>query len=159
MIELPISGPELEAKVDDAFGRIEQDLERSREDQIQMVNRQYAQVGATGDTQQAEDVARINQYIDAEKVVARAETRAKVLGQAYGVKKIGLQTLMRTGEFDNRLAFQLAQLFGNEDTLMNAIEQEDYASFQQSMSDIFGMGLEQLMEIIMRRQFPEQFMG
>ncbi len=156
LVELPTEGPALDARVNDFAARTVQDLETSRATQLQTINQRYTQAGATGDTQQAEDIARVNDYVNGQIALARGEARATILAQSYQVKSNALQIVMQAGEFDSKLAYDLAVMVGKEDELTFAIQQEDYASFQETMSDIFGMGMQQVMESIMRKQFPGQ---
>jgi len=152
MVMLPIEGPELDEMVSAEADRSMRNLEVSRTEQLAQVDRNFRNANAANTPDHVRARQMVNNAIAEEQTLLQQEARAQVLTRAYETKRYALDQVMRQGEYDSRLALELAQMIGTEDELMNAIEADDYAQFQQAMADIFGAGLEQVMTNMMKKE-------
>jgi hypothetical protein len=78
---------------------------------------------------------------------AQAEVQNQALGQAIQVKQQALSAGLQSGQWNQSIAMQLAQLTGDQQNLQYAIANNDYQSFQQIMGKLLTLGIPQQVKL------------
>jgi len=71
---------------------------------------------------------------------AEQDVRNRALGDAIQAKQYGLSQSLAKNEFDSKLAFEIAQVIGQEEELKRSLENENFEAFQNIMAQILSAG-------------------
>ena len=105
------------------------------------IDAQFAQAGGIGskDYYTAKNEAR--QFRTQETRRAKLEINANALREQINTKLNALSQGAQIGEFDTKIAMELAGLQGQQDILVASMEQQNYEQFQDIMAKLFSAGL------------------
>lgn len=104
---------------------------------------QFAQAGQNlaNSSELQGKVAEIEQNRVNDLNLAQQELADNALGKAIQVKQDALSKALAQGEYDGRLAMELAKVTGQDQALQYAIERGNYEDFQKIMASILAEGL------------------
>lgn len=125
--------------------RVSDAINKSYDNQKQGLVHQFAQAGQnlSNSSELQQKVSELEQKRSTDLSNAALEVQNAGVSQAIQVKQQALSQGMQSGQFNQALAMQLANLTGDQQNLQYAIANNDYQSFQQIMGKLLTMGIPQ----------------
>ena len=106
------------------------------------IRKQYAQFGQneTNSTDAAKQLQLSQQDRATAIQEAEQEFQSDAIGKAIQAKQFALTSSIQNNQFDQQLAFELADSIGQKEALNVAIQSQNYQQFQNIMSQILNIG-------------------
>lgn len=139
MITKPI-GELYPVETDARWGRAEQSINQSYDDYEKSITHNFAQAGGIGSSDYQKAMGEARRMRTQELSQTRQEIEQSLFNTQISMKQTAMQNAASQGQFDEKLAMELAGLIGQEDELVASIQSQDYERFQMVMGQIMAIG-------------------
>ena len=130
---------------DARWGRVEGAINKSYDDYEKSIQHQFSQAGGVGSKDYQQTIARAKADRAKELSQSRQEIEASAYKTQVEIKQNALLQGAQQGQWDEKLAMELATALGKDQELTMAFEGQDYEAFQNLMSQLMSAGLSDML--------------
>lgn len=130
---------------DARWGRVQPLINKSWDDYESAINAKYAHARGTGSSEHKKELQDARRLRTQELSQSRQEIEQGAFEMQVKIKQDALMRAAQQGQFDEKLALEMAKLIGEEETLAMSMEMQDYDTFQRVMGQIMSIGYEMAM--------------
>jgi len=130
---------------DARWGRVEGAINKSYDDYEKSIQHQFSQAGGVGSKDYQQTIARAKADRAKELSQSRQEIEASAYKTQVEIKQNALLQGAQQGQWDEKLAMELATALGKDQELTMAFESQDYEAFQNLMSQLMNAGLSDIL--------------
>jgi len=130
---------------DARWGRVEGAINKSYDDYEKSIQHQFSQAGGIGSKDYQDTIARAKADRAKELSQSRQEIEASAYKTQVEIKQNALLQGAQQGQWDEKLAMELATALGKDQELTMAFEGQDYEAFQNLMSQLMNAGLSDML--------------